>query len=35
MMDKVLFVFFFLVGLLLLYLTILLEHQFIVVGMCP
>jgi len=35
MMDKVLFVFLFLVGLLLLYLIILLEHQFIVVGMCP
>ena len=34
-MDKVIFAFFFLVGLLLLYLTILLEHQFVIAGMCP
>lgn len=33
-MDKALFVFFFVVGLLLLYLTILLEHQFVLVGIC-
>jgi hypothetical protein len=34
-MDKIMFGFFFLVGLLLLYLTIVLEHQFIIAGMCP
>lgn len=31
-MDKVLFVVFFLLGLLMLYLTILLEHQFLIAG---
>jgi hypothetical protein len=34
-MSKVVFVFFFLMGLVLLYLTILVEHQFIVAGICP
>jgi len=34
-MSKVVFVFFFLMGLILLYLTILVEHQFIVAGICP
>jgi len=34
MMDKVMFFFFFAAGLVLLYLTILLEHQFMLVGFC-
>jgi hypothetical protein len=34
-MSKVVFVFFFLMGLVLLYLTILVEHEFIVAGICP
>ena len=34
-MDKVAFVFFFILGLVLLYLTILVEHQFIVTSVCP
>ncbi len=34
-MDKVIFVFFFLMGLLLVYLTIFLEHQFVLAGICP
>jgi hypothetical protein len=34
-MSKVVFVFFFLMGLVLLYLTIVVEHQFIVAGICP
>ena len=34
-MSKVVFAFFFLMGLVLLYLTILVEHQFIVAGICP
>lgn len=33
-MSKAIFVFFFLMGLLLLYLTIVLEHQFVVAGVC-
>lgn len=33
-MDKVVFVFFFITGLFLLYLTILLEHQFVLAGVC-
>lgn len=33
-MSKAVFVFFFLMGLLLLYLTIVLEHQFVVAGLC-
>lgn len=33
-MDKVLFVFFFVAGLFLLYLTIFLEHQFALAGIC-
>ncbi len=33
-MDKVLFVFFFAVGLFLLYLTVFLEHQFVLAGIC-
>ncbi len=33
-MDKVVFVFFFMAGLFLLYLTILLEHQFVLAGVC-
>ena len=35
MMSKVVFAFFFLMGLVLLYLTIIVEHQFIVAGICP
>ena len=34
-MSKIVFVFFFLMGLVLLYLTIVVEHQFIVAGICP
>ncbi len=34
-MRKAIFVFFCLVGLLLLYLTIVLEHQFVIAGMYP
>lgn len=33
-MSKVVFAFFFLMGLVLLYLTIMVEHQFIVAGIC-
>ncbi len=33
-MSKAVFVFFFLMGLLLLYLTIVLEHQFVIAGVC-
>jgi hypothetical protein len=33
-MGKLAFAFFLVVGLLLLYLTILLEHQFIILGLC-
>jgi hypothetical protein len=33
-MEKAAFVFFFAVGLLLLYLTIVVEHQFLTVGLC-
>jgi hypothetical protein len=34
-MNKVAFVFFFLLGLFLLYLTILVEYQFIAASTCP
>lgn len=34
-MDKLFAVFMFVVGLLLLYLTILLQHQFVQMGVCP
>jgi hypothetical protein len=34
-MSKLSFVFFFVIGLILLYLTILLEYQFIALGACP
>ena len=34
-MDKLVFVFFFIVGLLLLFLTIFAEHQFVIAGICP
>ncbi len=33
-MTKAIFVFFFLMGLLLLYLTIVLEHQFVIADVC-
>ncbi len=33
-MDKVFFAFFFVAGLFLLYLTIFLEHQFVLAGIC-
>jgi hypothetical protein len=34
-MSKVVFAFFFLMGLVLLYLTFIVEHQLIVAGICP
>ncbi len=34
-MSKALFAFFLFVGLLLLYLTVMLEYQFIAAGFCP
>ena len=34
-MSKVVFAFFFVIGLVLLYLNILVEHQFVIAGVCP
>jgi hypothetical protein len=34
MMSKVVFVFFFFMGLVLLYLTVLVEYQFVAAGVC-
>ncbi len=34
-MRKAVFLFFFLLGLVLLYLTVVLEQQLILIGMCP
>lgn len=34
-MSKVVFIFFFIMGLVLLYLTVLVEQQLILIGACP